>query len=219
MWPFLQDETWQMRYGERFALEGVVSVVRPELAIEVGTAGGGSLRRIAAHSREVHAFDRAPVVAEVVAAIPNASAQIGDSRETLPAALADFERAGRNVDFALVDGDHTSEGVRHDLQALLESAACRRTVVLVHDTANEDVRRGIEELDLPSHPKVALALPDFFPGTLVVKDHVYSRQCWNGLGLLMIEAGREPGPAFVDAVHEPIPLLYRLARDRLDEPV
>jgi hypothetical protein len=217
MWlSLLQDTTWQMRYGERFALEGVVSVLEPALAIEVGTADGGSLRRIAAHAREVHAFDIAPRVAEVVAPIPNARAHIGDSRSTLPAALAGFERAGRNVDFALLDGDHTAAGVRHDLEALLGSGACRRTVVMLHDTANDEVRRGIEELDLPHHPKVALTMPDFVPGRLVVRDHVYSRQCWNGLGLLMLDADREPGPAVVEVDHEDVPLTLRLARERLE---
>jgi hypothetical protein len=217
MWlELLQDTSWQMRYGERFALEGVVSVLQPELAIEVGTADGGSLRRIAAHSREVHSFDIAPRVAEIVAPIPNAHAHIGDSRETLPAVLDEFERTGRNVDFALLDGDHTSDGIRHDLQTVLESGACRKTVVLMHDTANDDVRRGIEELDLAHHPKVTLTMPDFVPGRLVVKDHMYSRQCWNGLGLVLVEADREPHPAIVEVDHEDMPLVYRLARERLE---
>ncbi len=211
----LQDTSWQMRYGERFALEGVVSVLQPRLSVEVGTADGGSLRRIAAHSREVHSFDIAPSVADVVAPIANAHAHIGDSRETLPAALAEFERAGRNVDFALLDGDHSADGIRGDVEAVLASGACRRTVVLMHDTANEEVRRGIEAVGLEDHPKVTLSMPDFVPGRLVVEDHTYSRQAWNGLGLLLIDADRQPGPAIVETEHEDIPLLYRLARERL----
>ena len=58
----LADSRWQMAYGERFALEGIVSQVRPRLAIEIGTAEGGSLRRIAAHADEVHCFDMADTV-------------------------------------------------------------------------------------------------------------------------------------------------------------
>jgi hypothetical protein len=207
--------SWQMRYGERYVLEGVLCDLRPELAIEVGTARGGSLRRIAAHAREVHSFDVDPGVAAVVAALPNATAHIGDSRETLPAFLAGAERDGRNVDFALVDGDHSSDGVRRDVEAVLASGACGRTVLMLHDTANEDVRRGLEELDLPSHPKVDLCLLDFFAGRLVVRDHVYSRQCWNGLGLVVLDAAREPGPPVVELDHEDVPLTLRLARDAL----
>jgi methyltransferase family protein len=211
----LEDTTWQMRYGERYALEGVVSDLRPALSIEIGTAEGGSLRRIAAHSGEVHSFDIDPGVADVVAAVPNAVAHIGDSATTLPAFLSELEREGRTVDFVLIDGDHSAAGVKRDLEAVLASGACGHTVVLLHDTANDDVRAGLEALDLPSHPKVALCLLDFFAGRLVVKDHVYARQCWNGLGLLMLDAAREPGPPVVEVDHEDVPLTLRLAREAL----
>ncbi len=51
-----------MRYGERFALEGILESLKPRLAIEIGTAQGGSLRRIAAHAEEVHSFDIVPEI-------------------------------------------------------------------------------------------------------------------------------------------------------------
>jgi hypothetical protein len=210
----LDDTTWQMTYGERFALEGVVSGLRPELAIEIGTAEGGSLRRIAAHAREVHCFDLAPAVADVVAAVPNAVAHIGDSRETLPAALGAFAAAGRHVDFALVDGDHSADGVRRDTEALLRSPACRRTVIVLHDTANDEVRRGLELIDLPRHPKVALCMLDMVPGHVVVEDHVYSRQSWNGLGLVVLDPERGAAPAVTDVDHEDTPLIHARARER-----
>jgi cephalosporin hydroxylase len=211
--PVLADTTWQMAYGERMALEGVLSQLKPELAVEVGTAEGGSLRRIATHAREVHAFDIVPEIAEVVAGIPHATAHVGDSAELLPLFLADLERAGRNVAFALIDGDHSADGVQRDTRALLESSACSRTVVVLHDTANEAVRDGIEALDLPNHPKVALCLLDFVPGYLVVEDHVRSREIWNGLGVVVLDAEAAPGPAIVDAEHENVSAVYRAFRD------
>ncbi len=33
-----EDQVWQMSYGERAAIEGLLSGLRPKLAIEVGTA-------------------------------------------------------------------------------------------------------------------------------------------------------------------------------------
>ncbi len=120
----IADTLWQMTYGERFALEGLLTQLRPELAIETGTANGGSLRRIAQHSTEVHAFDIEPAVARLGDEIANATIHIGDSRETLPAVLGAFAAAGRTVDFAMVDGDHTAEGVQRDIAAILESDAC-----------------------------------------------------------------------------------------------
>ena len=46
----LRDSAWQMSYGERAGLEGVLSQLKPALAVEIGTAEGGSLARIAARS-------------------------------------------------------------------------------------------------------------------------------------------------------------------------
>jgi cephalosporin hydroxylase len=47
---------WQTPLGDRAAL-GVLTRIKPSLSIEIGTAQGGSLDRIAAHSQEVHALD------------------------------------------------------------------------------------------------------------------------------------------------------------------
>jgi hypothetical protein len=198
------DDDWQMTYGERFAFEGLLSQLRPRLAIETGTARGGSLRRIAAHSDEVHAFDIAPEVADLAAEVPNAQFHIGDSAVLLAQVLADFDAAGRHVDFALIDGDHSFGGVQRDALALLESGACRNTVIVFHDAANDEVRNGLDALDLPSHPKVALCMLDFVPGYICVSDHpVYPLAIWNGLGLVVLDddSGAREARGDVDHVH------------------
>ena len=53
----LEDDRWQMSPGERAAIKGILSELQPAVAIEIGTGQGGSLRRIAASSGHVHAFD------------------------------------------------------------------------------------------------------------------------------------------------------------------
>lgn len=211
----LADTTWQMTYGERFALEGVLASLRPRLSVEIGTADGGSLRRIAAHSEEVLCFDVDAGVEAVVAPVPNATVRIGDSRETLPAALRELEAAARQVDFALVDGDHSAEGVRRDMEALLASGACLRTVIVIHDTNNDEVRSGLEDLHLLHRPNVGLCFLDLVPGHLVIEDHVYSRQCWNGLGLVILDADRPTGLPVMNIDHEPTPAMLSLAREAL----
>jgi hypothetical protein len=191
--PVIADPTWQMTYGERFALEGLLTQLQPRLAIETGTAQGGSRRRIAAHSEEVHAFDIVPEVAELGRDISNARFHIGDSATLLPQTLEELAAAGRRVDFALIDGDHSSEGVKRDALAVVDSPACEATVIVFHDSANDDVRAGLEDLDLPSHPKVVVCMLDFVPGYLVRPDHpTYAHAAWNGLGLVVLGA-RGPG--------------------------
>jgi hypothetical protein len=203
---------WQMHYGERFALEGILTHVRPSLAVEVGTAEGGSLRRVAAYSQEVHSFDVSPQVADLAEQFPEVTFHIGDSAALLREALAEFAREDRHVDFALVDGDHSAEGVARDAAALLESDACRETVIVFHDTANDDVRAGLEAVGFEAHPKVVLSLLDFVPGYLVSAP-IRRFEQWNGLGLVLL--GERVGPPIVETERFDSAELLRLARAQL----
>lgn len=212
--PLLTDDEWQMTFGERLALEGLLARLRPALALETGTARGGSLRRIAAYSAEVHAFDLLDDLEAVVAELPNARAHVGDSAVTLPAVLDSFAAGGRTVDFALIDGDHSAAGVQRDVRAVIDSPACTNTVVVLHDTANEQVRGALEALDLPSHPKVALCLLDAVPGFMVGAWHERAGQIWNGMGMLLLDAERgADGPAETEGVYVNVSEAYRGYRD------
>jgi hypothetical protein len=178
-----------MSFGERAAVEGVLAQCKPGLAIELGTAQGGSLERIAAHSQEVHTFDLVdpPLDRDT---FPNVEFHIGDSHELLPRLLERLASAGRNVDFALVDGDHSADGVKQDLQDLLDSPAVGRTMILVHDTMNETVREGIERVPLEAYPKVSYVELDFVAGYMFREPDLL-HELWGGLGLVVVDAARK----------------------------
>jgi Methyltransferase domain len=184
----LQDPDWQMSFGERAALEGVLSQQQPRLSIEIGTAEGGSLARIAAHSEIVHSFDMV-LPHEDVRNLPGVTLHTGDSHELVPRLLAELAEAGENVDFVLVDGDHSSEGVRRDIVDLLESPAVASTLILMHDTMNEVVRAGLEEVRYGAYPKVAYVDLDFVPGYMFQEPSL-KHELWGGLGLVMVESAR-----------------------------
>jgi hypothetical protein len=184
----LAPSRWQMSYGERAALEGLLSQIKPRIAIEIGTAEGGSLERIAAHSDEVHSFD----LVEPDAAArrhDNVRLHTGDSHTLLPRLLAELADHGRNVDFVLVDGDHSADGVRRDMQDLLDSAAVAHTVIVMHDTMNEEVRRGLEALEYGAWPKVAYVELDLVAGYMF-RDPDLRHELWGGLGLVVVDATR-----------------------------
>ncbi len=184
--PAFAHQAWQMSYGERSTIEGVLAMLNPSLAIEIGRAEGGSLRRIAAYSKEVISFDIVTAPAEL-AELPNVRALAGDSHVMLPAELRQLTEQGRNVDFVLVDGDHTSDGARRDMIDLLESDAIGQTVILAHDTLNEEVREGLEAVDYDAYAKVAWVDLDFIPG-YVARLPARLGECWGGLGLIVVDS-------------------------------
>ena len=202
-----------MSFGERAALEGVLSQRKPRLAIEIGTYEGGSLSFLARHCEHVHTFDLDDLVADREAH-ENVTFHIGDSKLLLPALLGELEREGREVDLALVDGDHSAEGVRDDLQNLLDSSATRSTLILLHDTMNEETRRGIESVGLAAHPKVVYYELDFVPGYEFAGGH-FDGQVWGGLGLVV--TGDAPLEAYRESraqtrYREPFELLHGTRR-------
>lgn len=207
------DPIWQMSFGERAAIEGLLSALKPDLAIEVGTAEGAGLRRIALHAGEVHSFD---LVTPTVRDLPaHVRLHTGDSHVLLPQVLAELTAAGRSVDFALVDGDHSADGVRQDVQALLASPAVGRAVIVTHDTANEHVRAGLDAVPYSAYPKVAHVDLDFVPGHLG-RDR-FPGELWYGLGLIVVAADRPAygtGPAVQTDRHHGGELLA-IARDVL----
>ncbi len=195
-------------------LEGLLSQMRPALAIEIGTAGGGSLRCLTRHAGEVHSFDLEHP--EELRALENVTLHTGDSHALLPGVLEGFERAGRNVDFVLVDGDHESAGVAREMDALLSSKAIRSTLILAHDAANEDVRAGLEQVDYPAYGKVAMVDLDLIAGHLS-NVGPYEGQLWGGFALIVVTEPVAGGPlAGRTDMHSPFEL-FRLARGRLRE--
>jgi hypothetical protein len=175
---------WAMTPGERAALEGVVGMLKPSLSIEIGTHRGGSLEPISTHSQAVHAFDvvRHPEVTDE--RFPNVTFHIGNSHELLPEFLAQLATAGTNVDFVLVDGDHSAPGVQRDVEDLLSSPSVGNTVILLHDTLNERVRAGLEQIDYSAIGKVRIVDLDFVQGK-VMSEGPQKDELWYGLGLVV----------------------------------
>lgn len=186
--PILSDTTWQMSTGERAAMEGMLSQLSPELAIEIGTAEGASLRRVAAHSKEVHSFDLVEPELDVDT-LGNVTLHTGDSHQLLPELLAELASQERNVDFVLVDGDHSAKGVNQDIEDLLDSPAIGKTIILIHDITNEEVRRGLDSVRYGAWPKVEHVDLDFVPGYLFKEDRLLN-ELWGGLGLVVVDASR-----------------------------
>lgn len=177
-----------MSLGERAALIGTLAQLQPRIAVEIGTAEGGSLRRLAAYAGHVHSFDLVEPE-PAIRALPNVTLHTGDSHALLPQLLEDLARDDINLDFVLVDGDHSAEGVARDMRDLLASPAVGRTLILMHDTANEEVRRGLEAVDYGAVAKVRHVHLDFVMGALLAAGP-FAGQLWGGLGAVIVDDER-----------------------------
>lgn len=211
--PVFATSEQQMSRGERAALEGVLSELNPRLAIEIGTAEGASLGRIAAHAAEVHSFDLFAAVLPATE-LAHVTLHTGDSHELLRPFLAQLAEAGCNVDFVLLDGDHSSEGVQRDLEDLLDSPALGNTTILIHDTSNPTVRRGLDAVDYAARDKVALVELDWIAGYVFTDPH-FRDELWGGLGHITVDAGRTSDRGSpIQSRYVPIqPLLQRAIGD------
>lgn len=204
-----EDSVWQMSWGERAAIEGVLSQLRPSLAIEIGSMEGACLRRIAAHAAEAHSFDLRPPSLPVP---ENVTLHTGDSHVLLPRFLDELAQQERNVDFVLIDGDHSAEGVRRDIEALLDSTALARTVMLIHDTANERVRAGVDAVHFAAWPKVEHVEIDWIPGKLFAEPALRN-ELWFGIGLVVVDLTRlayHDRPVYEPRYYPAGPLLAQL---------
>ena len=73
------------------------------------------------------------------------------------------------------------------------SDACRSTVIVFHDSANEEVRAGLEAVRFAEHPEAAFALLDFVPG-YVAEVSPRHFEVWCGLALVVLREGRSGPP-------------------------
>ena len=181
---FMFSDSCEMAYGEQAALIGLLELVQPTLTIEIGTYEGGSLALLADRSAEVDTFD---LVSHVESHLPNVRYHLGDSASKVPELLEGFVESGRQVDFALVDGDYSRAGVRADALSLLASPALDRSVIVFHDVANEDVRAGVREAIEQLEQRVAYANLSFVPPW--VPNSALS-EIWGGLGLIVVDESR-----------------------------
>jgi hypothetical protein len=181
----LRHDDWVMLPGERAALEGILSFVRPRIAIEIGTHAGGSLQVISAQSTRVHSFDIVSHPAVTHERFPNVEFHIGDSHDLLPPFLTDLARRGESIDFAFVDGDHSAGGVRRDVLDLLESSCMHHGVILLHDTLNADVRTGLEQIDFSAFDSVCFVDLDLVSGR-VMREGPQKNELWWGLGIVVL---------------------------------
>ncbi len=185
----------QMSVFERLAMIAVLEHLKPSIAIEVGTAQGGSLQVLAAHAEKVYSLEVDHTVSERLSQFTNVEFRIGSSAETLPAVLTELHEAKTPCSFILIDGNHATAAVQQDIHALLSVSPLDTQYVMFHDSFNPDCRTGIRTAGWENSPHVWWVELDFVPGVWQPPDHpTFPRQMWGGFAMAYLSPQQRPGP-------------------------
>lgn len=170
---------------ERLTLIAVLDFLRPRYSLEVGSRFGGSLAVLSYYSERVISLDIDPAVPERLKHFTNVEFVIGRSQETLPAVLARLQSSKVPIELALIDGDHSTCGVRQDCQNFLNVRPLSTLYILIHDSFNPDVREGIKTAGWENCPYAQAIELDFVPG-IMFADRPLRRQMWGGFALAIL---------------------------------
>lgn len=174
---------WMMSPSEQAAMVYLLEHRSPRVAIEIGTRFGGSLQVLSRYSERVYSLDIDPEVpGRLEGRHSNVEYLIGPSDETLPPLIERLEAEGAEIGFVLVDGDHSAEGVRRDINNVLRIRPKAELLVVMHDSFNPECRRGLCEAAWASCPQVHAVELDFVCGT-VNPSPKFRGQLWGGLAL------------------------------------
>lgn len=183
------DLHWQMGRCERLAMERLLGVIRPKLAVEIGTYLGGSLQVIARNSERVISLDMDDTIeAKLGQRFPSVDFLAGLTQDTLPKLVSDLNDKGQSPDFVLVDGDHSLEGVRNDINSLLGIKPQQQMVVIMHDSFNPYCRAGMVAASWADCPFVQSVEIDFVPGVFFRDsyDTAEAGSMWAGFGCAVL---------------------------------
>jgi hypothetical protein len=202
LYPSCILDRWQMHDGERLALLALLARHKPHCSVEIGTFHGGSLSLIAQFSDMVFSIDIDPDVADRVRPMPNVTLLTGDSAEVLPVLFRELTAARIAVDFILIDGDHSQDGLKRDIALVLQYVPVKPLFVVMHDCLNPGCRQAMLESAWHDSPYCHWVELDLVPGRPVDNDEPAKGELWGGLAVAYFQPSPRKGPLTVNRTAE-----------------
>ena len=202
LFPGVPTAHWQMLLAERMALAGLLAQLRPRHALEIGTYHGGSLSLIAQFAERVWAVDIDPEVPARFAVPPNVDLRIGPPEGLVAGIMDELETSGVALNFILIDADHSTVGVRRDIETVVGRLASPKEpcVIVIHDSGNPACRQGILHADWAACPCVHAVELDLVPGQII--EHALGAErgeVWGGLALAYLAPTPRTQPLAIQA--------------------
>jgi len=187
---FLEDEfsnEWHMSRNERYAFIKLLEIIKPKVAIEIGCFKGGSLEVLSRYCEKVYSFDIDPEVkTNFDSRFENVEFHIGKSEDLVPKALKEIDERNEQLQFVLIDGDHTYKGVQNDIKSFLNYTPKNSIHIIFHDSFNPICRKAILGLNYNNYKNVHYIELDFISGVFLKNEKLY-REMWGGLALMVLE--------------------------------
>lgn len=192
---FLEDEftlEWHMSRNERYAFIKLLEKIRPKTAIEIGCFKGGSLEVLSKYSDKVYSIDINPQVKEALdGKFSNVEIHIGNSSILIPEILRKIDENNEELEFVLIDGEHTYKAVKQDINYFLNFIPKNTLFIIFHDSFNPICRKGIRKANYSSSPYVHYVEVDFISG--IFNPGNLFRQMWGGLALVVMKSQKRVG--------------------------
>ena len=176
---------WSMTRNERYGFIHTLQKIKPKVAIEIGTYNGGSLQVISHYADKVYAIDNDETIIDRLGdKFNNVEFLIGDSKEIVPKLIKEIQDKGENLEFALIDGDHSTEGVATDIRNLIAYKPLNSFHILLHDSFNPKCRKGMKIVNYNANKYVHYVELDFISGVFA-PDNLKS-EMWGGIAHIIL---------------------------------
>jgi hypothetical protein len=178
--------SWWMSPAEQSAILFIVEHLRPKLSIEIGTQFGGSLQAIAKYSDHVYSIDSdANIPKQLDGYFQNVEYLTGYSDRLLPQLVDTMQKTHAPLSFVLIDGGHSTDEVRKDINHLLKFHPTSPLYILMHDSFNPDCRKGMRTANWADNPYIHAVELDFVVG-IITAPPSHRNQMWGGLALAIL---------------------------------
>ncbi len=199
-----ERQIWQMTSAERATLFFLLSQINPQCSIEIGSSNGGSLAVLSQFSQIVYSLDIDPTCkTRLGPRFSNVEFITGDSRATLVPLLHRLQTENSTLEFVLIDGDHTAEGIKHDIENVLQFKPNQPVYILMHDSFNPEVRAGIQSANWQDCLYVHWVELDLVPGILLNR-MPFHRQMWGGFAFALLRPVVRRGKLELSANQAPL---------------
>jgi glycosyltransferase involved in cell wall biosynthesis len=193
LYPNCLRDNWQMNDAERLALTALLHRLKPRCSIEIGTYMGGSLSLLAQYSERVYSVDIDPEIPKKFRQFTNTQFLTGPSVELMPALLNQLDATRIPVDFILIDGDHSAEGIMRDVSWIVNYVPRGPLFVLMHDSFNPNCRRGMLNANWHESPYLKYLDLDFIPGRVIQHGGGGHGEMWGGFALACFDQHERQG--------------------------